>query len=118
MRLRIAGRNQVAATEQVVEWAAVDLVVTFVAVGTLNLLDQLVDEKLVEECTAVLEMVVFVASVAATRTVVETVGPMVFVVGLEEQGFLFAVVLAGWTVDESICPSADLVRSRLLVRRW
>ena len=47
MRLRIVGRNQVAATEQVVEWAAVDLVVTFVAVETLNLLDQSVDEKLV-----------------------------------------------------------------------
>ena len=49
VQLRIVERNQVAATEQVVEWAAVDLVVTFVAVGTLNLLDQLVDEKLVEE---------------------------------------------------------------------
>ncbi len=87
------------------------MVVTVVALGTLNLLDQLVNEKLGEECTAVLEMFVFVASVAATRMVVETVE-------LEERGFLSAVVLAGWTVDETICLSADLVRSRLLVRRW
>ena len=48
------------------------MVVRFVAVETLNLLDQSVDEKLVVGCTAVLEMVVFVASVAATRMVVET----------------------------------------------
>ena len=63
-------------------------------------------------------MVVFVASVAATRMVVETVGRVVFVVELEERGFLSDVVLAGWTVDETICLFADLVRSRLLVRRW
>ena len=37
----------VAATEQVVVSAAVDLVVIFVEAGTLNLLDQLVGEKLV-----------------------------------------------------------------------
>ena len=63
-------------------------------------------------------MVVFVASVAATRMVVETVGQVVFVVELKERGFLSAVVLADWSVDETICLFADLVRNRLLVRRW
>ncbi len=41
-----------------------------------------------------------------------------FGVELREMEFLFVVVLTGWTVSESICLSADLVQSRLLVRHW
>ena len=54
-------------------------------------------------------MVVIVASVAATRMVVEIEELMAFGVELGELEFTFAVVLTDWTVDESICPSADLV---------
>ena len=63
-------------------------------------------------------MVVFVASVAATRRVVEMLGLTGFVVELGEREFLFVVVLTDWTADETICLSADLAQSRQLVRRW
>ncbi len=43
---------------------------------------------------------------------------MLFAIDLVDREFLFAVVLTDWAADESICLSADLVRSRLLVRRW
>ena len=50
--------------------------------------------------------------------VVEIAESVAFVVELGEREFLFDVVLTDWTVGESICLSADLVQSRLLVRHW